>query len=129
MSEPQRIQLRRTKGWRKPEGAVVVARPSRWGNPFLIADVLRRFPSLTVDQGAGFVVNEFRDLIACTERGLPYEDSVPDLRRGRPRVARRYTYPSLDEIRTHLRGRDLACWCPLGSPCHADVLLELANRP
>ena len=26
-----------------------------------------------------------------------------------------------------LRGRDLACWCPLASPCHADVLLELAN--
>ena len=24
-----------------------------------------------------------------------------------------------------LRGRDLACWCPLDQPCHADVLLEL----
>ncbi|WP_156803257.1 DUF4326 domain-containing protein, partial [Mycobacterium gordonae] len=31
---PSRIQLRRTKGWRKPEGAIVVARPSKWGNPF-----------------------------------------------------------------------------------------------
>ena len=27
-----------------------------------------------------------------------------------------------------LRGHDLACWCPLDGPCHADVLLELANR-
>ena len=27
-----------------------------------------------------------------------------------------------------LRGKNLACWCPLGSPCHADVLLELANK-
>ena len=27
-----------------------------------------------------------------------------------------------------LRGRDLACWCALDQPCHADVLLELANR-
>ena len=26
-----------------------------------------------------------------------------------------------------LRGKNLACWCPLGAPCHADVLLELAN--
>jgi hypothetical protein len=26
-----------------------------------------------------------------------------------------------------LAGRDLACWCPLDKPCHADVLLELAN--
>jgi hypothetical protein len=27
-----------------------------------------------------------------------------------------------------LRGKNLACWCPLDAPCHADVLLELANR-
>lgn len=26
-----------------------------------------------------------------------------------------------------LRGKDLCCWCPLGQPCHADVLLVLAN--
>lgn len=30
-------------------------------------------------------------------------------------------------IRAELRGKDLACWCPLDEPCHADVLLELAN--
>ena len=28
-----------------------------------------------------------------------------------------------------IRGKNLACWCKLGDPCHADVLLELANRP
>lgn len=27
-----------------------------------------------------------------------------------------------------LRGKDLACYCPLGKPCHADVLLRLANE-
>jgi Protein of unknown function (DUF3631)/Domain of unknown function (DUF4326) len=31
------------------------------------------------------------------------------------------------EIRSALHGRDLACWCPLDQPCHADVLLEIAN--
>jgi hypothetical protein len=31
---PERIQLRRAKGWRKPDGVVVVARPTRWGNPY-----------------------------------------------------------------------------------------------
>jgi hypothetical protein len=36
--------------------------------------------------------------------------------------------PSLAEIRRDLRGRDLACWCPLDQPRHADVLLEIANR-
>ncbi|HEY6794781.1 MAG TPA: DUF4326 domain-containing protein [Kineosporiaceae bacterium] len=33
---PQRIQLRRTRGWRLPAGAVVVARPTRWGNPIKV---------------------------------------------------------------------------------------------
>lgn len=31
---------------------------------------------------------------------------------------------SLDE----LRGKDLVCWCPLDYPCHADVLMRLANN-
>jgi hypothetical protein len=101
---PERIQLRRTKGWRKPEGAVVVSRPGRWGNPFLLGDVLRRFPSLTVEQCAGFVVNEFRDLIRMAD--------------GR--------YPSVEEIRSDLAGKDLGCWCSLSSPCHAEVLLAIA---
>lgn len=34
MSAPKRIQRQRTKGWRMPEGAVYVGRPSRWGNPW-----------------------------------------------------------------------------------------------
>ncbi|MDP9352691.1 MAG: DUF4326 domain-containing protein [Chloroflexota bacterium] len=29
---PKRYQLSRRKGWRKPEGAVVVSRPSKWAN-------------------------------------------------------------------------------------------------
>ncbi|EPX82062.1 hypothetical protein Salmuc_02429 [Salipiger mucosus DSM 16094] len=39
--------------------------------------------------------------------------------------------PPIEEIfamQTVLRGRDLACWCPLDRPCHADILLELANK-
>ena len=35
---PRRIQLRRTRGWRKPPGAVVVPRPTRWGNPDSVAE-------------------------------------------------------------------------------------------
>ncbi len=27
-----------------------------------------------------------------------------------------------------LKGRDLACWCALDGPCHAEVLLVLANH-
>lgn len=45
---------------------------------------------------------------------------------GKPALAARRAR-LLDSVR-ELRGKNLACWCPLDQPCHADVLLELANR-
>lgn len=35
---PERIQLRRTKGWRMPANTVKVTRPGKWGNPFTSAN-------------------------------------------------------------------------------------------
>ena len=96
---PVRIQRRRSKGWRMPEGAVYVGRPSMWGN-WAIA------PS-------EYAVDWFRKWLAGGIVTGPY------MQRRRARI--------LAELHT-LRGRDLACWCPLDRPCHADVLLELANK-
>jgi hypothetical protein len=98
---PKRVQLRRTKGWRKPAGAVVVARPSRWGNP------LRWDDKAAAADWFGVALDMRRDL-------------------GKP-PPRFENYPSNEEIRAELAGRDLACWCRPDQPCHADVLLELAN--
>ncbi len=106
---PERIQLRRTKGWRKPDGAVVVSRPSKWGNPFTVTEVVERYPSLSFEQCVQFVVNQFK-----------FDRRASGLQLG---------YPSDAEVRAELAGRDLACWCPLDQPCHADVLLEIANAP
>jgi len=94
-SPPRRVRLRRTRGWRKPPGVIVVARPSRWGNPHVVgADGRTR-----------------ADAVAA------YRE---DLLAGRLRV-------TVQDARRELRGRDLACWCPLDEPCHAEVLLEIAN--
>ena len=90
---PERIQLRRTKGWRKPAGAIVVARPSRWGNPF----------RLGVDGDRAQCVAAYRRALGRGELSF-----------------------TADDVRRELAGHDLACWCPLGEPCHADVLLEVA---
>lgn len=38
---PERIQQRRTRGWRKPPGAVAVGRGTKWGNPWRIEEVGR----------------------------------------------------------------------------------------
>ena len=39
----------------------------------------------------------------------------------------RYGFPATSQIQAELRGKNLACFCPLDQPCHADVLLEIAN--
>ena len=99
---PERIQLRRTKGWRKPAGAVVVARPGKWGNPHVVGGVTN----------SALAVAAFRTDL---ERASAGELSSPHAAR---------MVADLHE----LRGRDLACWCKPDAPCHADVLLDLANR-
>ena len=107
---PERVRLRRAKGWRKPPNTVVVARPSRFGNPFSMREAAQRFPSMSPEQARSFVVDEFRSML-----------DAPDLRSWRG-------YPTDDEIKRELRGKNLACWCPEDGPCHADVLLDIANR-
>lgn len=69
-SSPQRIQLSRQRGWRKPEGAVVVARPTRWGNPF----------ALGADLGAEEAVALFRDALVEGYLDVDLDDVRRDLR-------------------------------------------------
>lgn len=92
---PKRIRLSRARGWRMPAGAIRVARPGRWGNPYVVGT-----PGIP---DARTAVRLFRALLEA--RGA---EMAEDLRA--------------------LRGHDLACWCALDAPCHADVLLEFANR-
>lgn len=120
---PQRIQLQRTRGWRKPPGAVVVARPTTWGNPFRLGGWFVRSPQHRNTPYPGQVIRSaepVRDRAHAVElfcEHIAYEDVAWD--------------PA--EIRRVLGGRDLACWCPLTDadgnrvPCHADVLLQIAN--
>jgi hypothetical protein len=119
---PKRIQLSRKRGWRKPENTVVVARPSKWGNPITMSEVGAQYPSLD-DRGiATLVVRDFRVLATRGRLAFPNWRFL-----GGRRGPVEWTYPSLEEIRSELGGHDLGCWCPIDQPCHADVLLQLAN--
>ncbi len=126
MSKPKRIQQRRTKGWRKPEGAVAVGRPSKWGNPWRVRrayndgqwDIIETVPDLgdTSVEWAGSLADARAQAVEIF-RAILFDGAS----------AEKPEYPSADEIRAELAGKDLMCWCPLDQPCHADVLLELAN--
>jgi hypothetical protein len=109
---PKRIQLKRTRGWRIGQ-AHSVARPTRWGNPYRWEDYRTDYPEADDSQLRAMAVSDFRNGII--ERRFVHGDVPP--------------YPSIAEIRKHLRGKDLACWCPLDDACHGSVLLEVANAP
>jgi hypothetical protein len=93
---PIRVQRKRIKGWKMPEGAVYVGRPTRWGNPFAAG------PDMT----ARTAVDRYRSM------WLEYIEREPR---------------ALIRLRVRLGGKNLACWCALDRPCHADVLLKIAN--
>jgi hypothetical protein len=137
---PSRVRMRRDRPWRKdhPE-AVIVDRRTRWGNPFRVGgtagfalwfagnqDGLWCGPTpgpnppnppsihvLACDPFRATVWAPIPDPYTAVFLYRRWLDAQPDWRRS--------------EIRTELGGKDLACWCPLSAPCHADVLLEIAN--
>ncbi|NKR61690.1 DUF4326 domain-containing protein [Rhodococcus hoagii] len=119
---PQRIQRQRTRGWRMPEGAVYVGRPSKWGNPFTVGEMAQHWHRATTHPYA-FYIDRHTVGSADQAAGL-FRKIVLD-----PSEHEFYGHetPTIEEIRAELAGRDLACWCPLDQPCHADVLLEIAN--
>ena len=104
---PKRIQLSRRKGWRKPKGCIVVSRPSKWGNPFRIGDVY-----IWADRQRETIT---RERAVELHRQWALRGTVE---------GRRWR----NTVRAALRGHDLGCWCGEG-PCHAEVLLEIANSP
>lgn len=130
----KRIQMSRQHPWRKDNpDAVIVARPGKWGNPFAakIPASHRGGPG-EIGQATmtrQYLVDDFREWLLTPVMDWPDRpafaggDTARTSLMGVPFEGR----PTLDEIRDELAGHDLACWCPLDQPCHADVLLELAN--
>lgn len=101
--KPKRIQLKRTKGWRMPANTVKVDRSTRWGNWFTIGSEHESH------LGQPFEIQDLKHSLQCF----------------RYWCQKTVGHKAIQEA---LRGKNLACWCRHGAPCHADVLLEIANR-
>jgi Domain of unknown function (DUF4326) len=121
---PKRIQLSRKSGFRLPENAVKVDRSTLWGNPF--------------------VVGQHGDAERCVSLFRLMAQGLVPISFGREMYDDASTHHAfICENIQQLRGKDLACWCKLCldhkngkpsdlwcaecKPCHADVLLEIAN--
>lgn len=80
-----------------PANTIYVGRPTVWGNPFVVGAELIGGKKLTAEKAVA--------------------------------LYRQYAHATFNagDVQACLRGKNLACWCPLGRPCHADVLLEMAN--
>lgn len=126
---PKRIQRQRTKGWQMPQGAVYVGRPSRWGNPCSVERYGREKAVLFYRE---IVSGSWTPSIAKELSDVEYTQLYREREAFLERFRRWNTTPRV-EMFYDLRGYDLACWCPLEDkkgnhvPCHADVLLEIAN--
>lgn len=118
MARPQRMQLSRKRGFDLQKASKAlnglparrVTRPGPWGNPFTIEDTAKHY-RLDPEAAQAKAV----ELCGKWLRGTLDKKLSP----GDP--------PSRETIRAGLRGHNLACWCRPGTPCHADVLIELAN--
>ena len=144
---PERIQRRRIKGWRLPSNTVIVTRQSKWGNPFVVGTDWMYWAALRCGYRADrtgqrvAAVALYKAWITNTKVtiGPIWKDAnaldqiaVGIARFGMTIAKAQPTIPAIPAL-TELRGKDLCCWCPLVAangnpvPCHADILLELAN--
>lgn len=96
--KPIRVQRKRTNGWKMPDNTVYVGRPGKWGNPFKVG-----MDGIGTNQNA---VDAYKNWINHDISGIVTK-----------------IYAERD-----LKGHNLACFCALDQPCHADVLLEIANQ-
>jgi hypothetical protein len=118
---PKRIQMTRQRPWRADNpGAVIVARPSWYGNDYRVVKGPDGWHVLWLN---GMTAHVHPSPTEARRHAVQlYEKDLSTLLGGEEPLAEQARWRL-----AFLGGHDLACWCPLDQPCHADVLLELAN--
>jgi hypothetical protein len=134
---PARVQRKRSAGWRTPLDAqgrkpIYVGRGSKWGNPCTQVRMPALDGSEWEQEGRLGKASGQSHAFVHPDKSVTWHLVKDATREQAVAMYRRWLdmRPGLVEAaRAELAGRDLMCWCPLDEPCHADVLLELANAP
>ena len=121
----KRIQRKRTKGWKMPANTIYVGRPTKWGNPLkLVGDCIyidAGYRRTILSPWVYYAVGDIDDLIYLYGK---LWDGTEFWNKDLQHWADEFKLLDLAE----LKGNDLACFCSLSSPCHADVLIELVTK-
>lgn len=131
---PKRIQMSRQHPWRATNpDAVIVARPSKWGNPFKVYRCqCCGYWDVMDENGVTYLIDHERAKRQSIRPDASYnhrDAAAHAVGLFRALYGGGSFMPERDpSTAAELTGRDLACWCPLDQPCHADVLLALANE-
>lgn len=119
MTRPVRIQRKHEKGWQMPPNTVSVTRPGPFGNPFTVQQAAEAFDCRKAS-AHHHAVNWFRQWLLCADDdSFGQLGAYGDTREQRDTLLRRLP---------ELKGKNLACFCAPQFACHADVLIELANK-
>lgn len=117
---PIRVQQKRTKGWRMPPNTVSVARPGKLGNPFRVGDYIDVGGKQVKIESSLHARTLYMENVAALNIRLAREQGDGE--------GSRQAKEWVERVK-RLRGKNLACFCKIGQPCHADALLEIANAP
>jgi uncharacterized protein DUF4326 len=126
--KPQRIQRKRTKGWKMPPNTVTVDRSTIFGNPFKVVHVKFVPTSANPEPDEEWHVENEGSFYRFKTKMEALTASINLFRTAANRPSDKAS-SWRRKVQFALRGKDfVACWCPLDQPCHADVLLEIANE-
>lgn len=128
-----RLQRKRTKGWKMPKNSIYVGRPTKWGNPFkIIGDMIYL--------DAGYrrkILDKWIYVSSAKENDIVklYEMLITGIMQPGDYSLPASIFPDILHWVEHfekldvneLKGKNLLCFCKLGEPCHADILLKVAN--
>ncbi|GAA5198676.1 DUF4326 domain-containing protein [Microbacterium jejuense] len=122
---PERFQLKRSRDWRMPEGALKASRGTHLGNPFRVYEHCKgpagdwgvedtgRF-NLSIAHG-WTRLGAIRFAIDCYRQ--EFDKVYPPDSTARKILAARLANTEL-----------IGCWCAPADPCHVDYLIEVAGE-
>jgi hypothetical protein len=138
---PVRIQRSRQHKQISPNelSIIYVGRGSRWGNPFRLCKLNNG--KFAISHECDYQLHQITKKVGCDNKHYNTRDEaaidaikcynfwlLPYTHKDGSMSDFYYSMANIDDAIMSLKGKNLSCWCRLDEKCHADLLLELANR-